>query len=322
MIKLIPVLLFSFLVKTTTAQIISADSLKILHDLFKDEELSKLIDSAENPHSIAKFSMGIGNKLFSVKNNSLNTSQSQVNKIYYIPSVSYYHKSGFGIGVMPYITNNNGCLKIYQTAITPSYDFDNKFISTGISYSYYVANNKSYNNNSIYQHELYSYIQYTKSYIKPIISLGYSAGNFKEINVFTVQFINTRTIRDSTKNNIKNFSVSAGVEHSFSADSIFSNKDAFMFTPQLMLLAGSEKYTSTHLNKAYDILLKRSRTIKSRTQTTNAGLALQSLALSLDATYSFGKFFISPNIYTDYFLPETTEKRLTTVFSIAFGVSF
>ena len=309
------------IVKTSTAQIISADSLKILNELFKDDDLLKLLDSTETPHSTIKLSIGIGNKLFSLKNNSLNTSQSEVNKIYYTPSISYYHKSGLSIGIMPYLTDNNGSLKIYQTAISPSYDFDNKFISTGISYTHYFADNKSYNNNSIYQHDIYSYIQYTKSYIKPILSLGYSTGNFKEINVFTFDRFNA-TVKDSTKNNIKNFSVSAGIEHSFVADSIFSHNDGLVFTPQLMLLAGSEKQISTHLNKAYDILLKRSKKIKSRTQTTKAGLALQSLALSLNATYSFGKFFFVPNIYTDYFLPETTDKKITTVFSIAFGVSF
>ncbi len=321
MIRLIALLLFLLIVKTSSSQIISVDSLKILHDLFKDDELLKLLDSTKTPHSRVEISVGIGNKLFSVKNNSLNTSQSEVNKIFYTPSISYYHKSGLSMGIMPYLTDNNSSLKIYQTAIIPAYEFENKSISTGISYTHYFADNKSYNNNSVYQHDIYSYIQYTKSYINPILSFGYSTGNFKEINTFTLQLLNSRTVRDSTSNTIKNFSVSAGIEHSFTADSIFSNNDGFLFTPQLMLLAGSEKQTTTHLNKAYDILLKRNKKIKSRTQTTTAGLALQSLALSLNATYNFGKFFLSPNIYTDYYLPETTEKKLTTVFSVAFGVS-
>ena len=322
MIRLITILLLLLAVKTTTAQIISADSLKILNDIFKDD-LLKLLDSTESPKSTVKISLGIGNKFFSVKNNSINTSQSQVNKIYYTPSVSYHHKSGLSLGLTPYITGDNGTLKFYQTAAIIGYDFENDYISTGISYTHYFANNNSYNNNSIYQHDIYSFIQYTKSYVSPTLSLGYSAGNFKEINLYSISRI---TIKDSTNNNIQNFSISAGIEHSFTADSIFNKKDAFLFTPQLTLQAGSEKYTTTHTNssRAYEAFLKGKRTnkIRSRSKTTNAGLALQSLALSLDATYSFGKFFISPNIYSDYFLQETTDKKLTTLFSMSFGVIF
>jgi hypothetical protein len=322
MIRLITLLLLLITVKTGTAQTISSDSLKILNDLFKDDDLLKLLDSSESPKSTVKISLGIGNKFFSVKNNSINTSQSQVNKIYYTPSVSYHHKSGLSLGLTPYITGDNGSLKIYQTAASTGYDIDNDYISTGISYTHYFADNSSYNDNSIYQHDIYGFIQYNKIYINPSLSLGYSAGNFKEINFYALS--NTRTLKDSTNNSIQNFSISTGIEHSFTVDSIFSNKDAFLFTPQLTLQAGSEKYTTTHINKAYDVLLKGKRTnkIRSRTKTTNAKLALQSLALSLDATYSFGKYFLSPNIYSDYYLPETTDKKLTTVFSVAFGVTF
>jgi uncharacterized protein with PQ loop repeat len=70
--------------------------------------------------------------------------------------------------------------------------------------------------------------------------------------------------------------------------------------------------------------VQKSKKLKSKslTQSANSAFALQSLALSLSTAYTIGNFSISPNLYIDYYLPATTENRLSTIFSLTIGYSF
>jgi hypothetical protein len=290
------------------------------------DELIAMLDSLEAPKSYVNFSLGIGNRSFSVNNNSVNASQSQVNKLYYTPSIGYFHKSGFGISVSPYLTVENGSLKNYQTAITPSFDYESNKIAAGISFTKFITDTKSYTSNSTYQNDLYTYLKYTKSYIQPILMVGYSSGKFNDISYDSVfgPPPNYRLLaikKDSTKNVVKDFSVSLGIEHTFTIDSLFSKNAYLTFTPQLVLNAGSEKFTSTITNTRRVTNATRNNRLKSLTLTDNAAFAFQSIALSLSAEYYIGNFAISPNLYIDYYLPATTEKRLSNVFSLSVSYS-
>jgi hypothetical protein len=300
-----------------------------IDSLFELNLLMSLLDSIEKPKSFFNLSLGIGNKLFSQKNNSVNASQAQVNQLYYTPSLGYYHKTGLGISITPYFTSYNGVFKVYQTAVSPSYNYSDKSISAILSYTHYFADNKTYNANSTFQNDLYASIRYKKWFIEPSIAIGYTTGKFNEVN--PIYYDSARKVfNDSTKNSIKDFSISAGIEHSFEFEKLFNKNDALSFTPQIILTAGREKYTSTHVNKIISpaiiqvlqrIAARRGRVI-SRTKTDNTAFAIQSLALSVSADYSFKKFYVSPNIYSDYYLPSTSEKRLNTVFSISLGYYF
>jgi hypothetical protein len=300
-----------------------------IDSLFELNLLMSLLDSVEKPKSFFDLSLGIGNKLFSQKNNSVNASQAQVNQLYYTPSIGYYHKTGLGISITPYLTNDNGVFKVYQTAISPSYNYSGKSISAILSYTHYFADNKTYNANSTFQNDLYASTRYKKWFLEPSIAIGYTTGKFNEVN--PIYYDSARKVfNDSTKNSIKDFSISAGIEHSFEIEKLFIKNDELSITPQLILTAGSEKYTSTRVNKIINpviiqflqkIAAKKGRVL-SRTKTGNTAFAIQSLALSLSADYSIRKFSISPNIYSDYYLPPTSEKRLNTVFSISLGYYF
>jgi hypothetical protein len=48
----------------------------------------------------------------------------------------------------------------------------------------------------------------------------------------------------------------------------------------------------------------------------------QSVALSLDLNYSIGNFTFLPQLYLDYYLPKTDEKRFTQTFTLSVGYSF
>jgi hypothetical protein len=321
--KLLFLLSFIFSVTLLSAQTVTKQNIA---DSLEDAKLFlAMLDSLdEKPANYFELSLGIGNGSFSVNNNSVNASQAQVSKLYYTPSIGYNHKSGFGIAVTPYFTTDNGNLKTYQTAITPSYDYESNKISTGISFTKFITDTKSYTSNSTYQNDLYAYLKYTKSYIQPILSIGYAFGTFKERTfVDSITILNRRiAIFDSTKNDIKDFSISLGIEHIFNLESVFTKKGTLTFTPQVVLNAGSEKFKSTITNSRRVAAATRTNRLKSLTQNADSPFAFQSIALSLSTDYYIGNFVISPNFYIDYYLPPTAEKRLTNVFSFSVGYTF
>lgn len=297
------------------------DTAKI--DNILDDDILNFLDSIKKPTSYFTLALGLGNKFFSVKNNSINSSQAEVNKLYLTTALSYTNKSGFGLSVMPYISNANGSLKIYQTAVTPSYNVAGKNIDFNISYTRYLADYKSYNSNATYQNDFFTSGTYTKGYLEPSLSLGYTSGKFKEANIIPIQLQNRIVyVKDSTNNNIKNYSVSAAIEHIFNFEKILNSNGELSLIPQLLVIAGSQSFSAKHTNKNYDFFLKKSTRFKSRTKTANEPFNLQSLAFSFDVSYRVGKFFLSPNLYLDYYLPATTGKKFTTVYSVSAGISF
>lgn len=308
-------LLFSF---TNFAQIVSTAT--TTNKL--DNELMNLLDSVKKPKSYFDFSVGVGNKLFSVKNNAVNSSQSEVTKLFYTGALSYFNKSGLSISIMPYLSSDNKQLKVYQTAVTPAFNVETKNVDFSLSYTRFLADYTSYNTNATYQNDFYTTVQYKKYFLQPSLSLGYSTGNFKEINIDTIKVLNNRIIRDSTTSSIKSFTASVGVEHSFDFEKVFNSKDDISIIPQLFLVAGSENLTTTHTNRNFGLLANRSKRIKSRTKNENTPFGLQSMALSLNVNYSIGNFYVTPNLYVDYFLPATTENRVSSFYSITAGITF
>ena len=293
-----------------------------LDSMRKADEFLNMLDSLDAPKSYIDLSIGIGNRLFSVKNNSVNTTQAYTNKLYYTPAITYRHKSGLSIGLMPFITSDSGSLKTYQTAITPGYDYLDKKISTGLSYTRFIADNEKYNSNSIYQNDFYAYIKSVAGWVEPGFAVGFTNGKYKEIDLVYAPML-ARYVKDSTDNKIRDISFTASIEHDFEFYDVLAKQDGLSIVPQLLLSGGSEKLTITHTNKAYAKLVNASRRVKRNiTVDGSSKFALQSTALSIDITYSVGKFFLQPNVYFDYYLPSTTEKRFTTVYSITAGFSF
>jgi hypothetical protein len=99
---------------------------------------------------------------------------------------------------------------------------------------------------------------------------------------------------------------------------LFSKNDELDFIPSLIVNFGSDKYTQTHTNK----LFSRPAFSKLKRVAGNSKFQMQSLAASLDCTYTVGKFYIQPVVYLDYYLLETTAQRLTVIYSFTAGLSF
>ena len=67
------------------------DSATVLKDLLY------LLDSADVSTSYGLVSVGIGNRLFSLHNNTLNAKQSGTSTLVFTPTAGYFHKSGFSL---------------------------------------------------------------------------------------------------------------------------------------------------------------------------------------------------------------------------------
>ena len=290
-----------------------------LDSMIKNDEFLKLLDKT----STVDISIGIGNGSFSGANLAVNAT-GVTNQIVFTPALFYHHKSGFSVGISPFFTKDSSKMVLYQTGLTASYDYYGKDVNTGVSYTRYLSDANKYNNKSLYQNDIFAYLKKAKGLIQPGISIGYASGNYKEVNLVT--FIPPlpapqvpRLVRDSTNNKASYFSFSASAEHDFSWYNVFDKDDEFDLVPSLIVNTGSDKNTATHTNRLYDRLPKLSNRKK---VTENNKFQLQSIAASLDITYTIGKFYLQPNIYVDYYLPSTTAKRLSSIFSVVAGITF
>jgi hypothetical protein len=308
---------------------LSKEDKRLLDSMFKNDEFIKLMKKDKNYLDV---SIGIGNGEFSAHNNAANATGVD-KQLIYTPAITYRLKNGLSFGVSTFITgDSSGKPEIYQTALTAGYDYYGKTIYAGGSYTRYLSNQNKYNSKSLYQNDLNAYIKLAKGMFQPGISVGYVAGKYKEINYVsfkrTVHLPNpppngrdtiiTINGKDSTDNETSYFTVSASVGHDFAFYNVFSKKDELDFIPTLILNMGSDKLTQTHTNKVFD----RPAFSKQKKSDYTNKFQLQSVAASFDFTFMIKKFFLQPIVYFDYYLPETTENRFSTIFSVTAGVSF
>ncbi|MBC7890528.1 MAG: hypothetical protein H7Z13_21860 [Ferruginibacter sp.] len=293
------------------------DSVEILNQLIK------LLDSSDTPSSYVFANLGVGNRLFSIKNYSLNSKQSTTNVVVYSPSIGYFHKSGFGLTAGVNLLNDGGGLSANQYSLSPSFDLaGNKNIDFGISYTHYFIKNKFSPFSSPIQNDLFTSLTYKKPWLQPGIALGYSTGEYKEVNYKdTVIAGIRRNIYDSVNYQLKAFSVTVTAGHQFLWYELLDKSDGLGFTPTLMANAGSAKTTISHKTNAFaffNFLNKRGRIPKLQTDK----FEVQSIGLNLDLNYTIGHLTIEPQLYLDYYLPATDSKRFSQVFVFNVGYTF
>ncbi len=304
---------------------LSAKDKALLDSMMENDEFLKLMK--EKDKNSVDISIGLGNGAFSSHNNAANAT-GVINQIIFLPSVVYHTKTGFSFGLTGFLTNDsNNSLKLYQTGLSAGYDYFGEKVSTGFSYTRYLSDKNKYNKKALYQNDFYGYIKRAKGVLQPGLEMGYANGNYKEVDLSTFVLrrpLNPRgdttiTAKDSTINKASYFSLSASVEHDFSFYKVFSQNDELDFVPSLIVNFGSDKNTQTHTNKIFDRIRALNNVKKVE---SNNKFQIQSVAASFDLTYGVGKFFLQPNLYLDYYLPETTVNRLSTIFSITAGFSF
>ncbi len=303
---------------STVAPVPALDTSALLNDLML------LFDSsgALPARSYAMLSMGVSNRLFSLRNNRLNAGQATTSTLVYTPSLGYYHKSGFSLSTVASLLDDlvQG-FRVTQMSITPAFDLNSsKYWQLGVSYTYFHITDRYSVYASPIQHDVYASASYNKGWLQPGLAAGYSTGNFKEI--FSFKLPNGNMLVDTGTYRLNAFSFTASMGHDFEWEAVLGKYDALSFTPTLMLNFASDSTRSLSHTIGPGLLrfLSRRRRIP-RLQGKNSFQA-QSLGMSLNLTYSTGKWSFMPQCYLDYYLPATDEKRLTTTFAVTAGYSF
>ena len=167
--------------------------------------------------------------------------------------------------------------------------------------------------------------------MKPGISVGYSTGKFDQaVHIDTTVSILNRLVHiiysDTVSTKISSYSVAGSVEHSFLFYNLFTIKDGIIITPQLSLISGINKYVMTHTSSLdyYNSYTKKAltRIRHFQSQGNNHSYRLQSLGFDLDVNYSIGKFYFEPDLYLNYYLPDTNDNRFTQIFNFNIGITF
>lgn len=296
-----------------------------LDSLLKDDEFFNMMKTALKPKSYFQVAAGLGNNYFSIKNKRLEAAQLE-SKLVFTPQAAYFHKSGFAISAVGFLSSFKGKTGFYQYSLTPSFsnanNTKNKKIAVSVSYTRFFRRDGYEDATTPIQNDLFGTVYLKKPWVQPGISIGLSGGKNTEYKyIDTVLFGARRTFTDTAKTAIKSFSVSAFVQHSFEYYSLFNKKDAISIAPKIILNAGQNKYTEKHYNKYsafFQKIIQRRKSL-GRLQ-DNTSFELQSAACNLDINYIIKKFGFEPQAYLDYYFPDTTDKKFTFVFS--FTISY
>lgn len=295
-----------------------------LDSLLQNDEFFNMMKKALKPKSYFQLTATLGNSYFSVKNKRLEASQLE-SKLVLTPDVSYYHKSGFTLSAAAFLTSFNGKSDFYQFSITPSYTImKSKKIAATVSYTRYFSREGYEDAATPVQNDLFGTVYLKKPWVEPGISLGFSGGRNTEYKrIDTVLFGIQRIFTDTIKSTIRSFSISAYVQHSFERVGLLNKKDGISVVPKLVVNAGSNSYTEKHYNP-YSAFFKRLLERRKRLGKLqeNTSFEFQSVACSLDINYIIGKFGFEPQVYLDYYLPDTSDKKFTFICSFAVSYVF
>lgn len=313
---------------------IPADSLAVYDSILQD--IRAMLNPDNLRVSFLSFTLGAGNRLFSINNNSLNAMQSVTNKLVFTPTLAYNHKSGLGISLTPFVTGDSGKVSFYQYALSPSYTYlRNKKFAAGISYTHYFTadNNAADLYGTPVQDEIYGYLDARKGWLRPGLALGFARGAYSETgHVDTAKYVQVLDtvyripirIDDTTHTRVSDITVMGTVEHEFEWEGLFTKDDDLSIIPAFSLVAGMQNYdVQSKYKAAFRSLLGKSRYRNfNNASSEKTGFQFQSVGFTLSVSYFIGKFSISPQYFVSYYLPTTTTNRFSQIFMVYAGFLF
>ena len=296
--------------QTKSVEPADKDSTEILKDLME------ILSDAEKPASYFTIDVGIGNRVFNVQNNVLNSKLTPVSTFIYSPSLLYHHKSGlYFSGGINLLNDNKKGFGINQSSLSAGYELpENSNTDFAIAYTHIFVNDIFSPYASPVHNDLYAAYVYKKTWIRPGIAADYSGGEYGDVK-------RIRLLYDSINTRLKSFSLIPFISHEFKWQEVFNKKDGITFTSSLMMNMGKSKLAFKHNTNAVNLanfLTKKGRLPKFE----NTKFQAESIGLGLDASYVTGKFSIEPQGYFDYYLPSTTTNRLASYFTLAIRYSF
>ena len=291
-------------------------------------ELRSMLDSAGRNQSFFSLNLSASNRLFSTKNNAFNSQQSNAGVIAIVPSVSYFHKSGFGLSATGFVRGIDATPSLYQMAISPSYDHIGEKAMYGISYTYYNKNAQLSTSVTPYDHEVYTYVQHRKSWLRPALALGWAEGQYQDVSTIPIKLNgNYFWIKDTSNVMINDFSLSASISHPFSFSDLLGKSDMLMIAPQLSLIGGMQSYStvsrSTVLGtRMREIELERIRKLYNVSSTEISSFTLQTAAFSTNVSWYRKAFSISAGYFFAYYFDSSMSNRTAHIFNLSTGLTF
>ncbi|HLF45408.1 MAG TPA: hypothetical protein VI548_03235, partial [Chitinophagaceae bacterium] len=102
-------------------------------------------------------------------------------------------------------------------------------------------------------------------------------------------------------------------------------KDHFRFTPQLSFISGTQKFGFNQSANTYATVIRTGANVLYNSENVYLDDHLEfqplSMTMFLRGEYSFGRFFIQPQMVLDYYFP-VNEKNFNTLFSFNLGFVF
>lgn len=317
------------------------NELKAELDLLKSDslmdELKSLLGTMYKPESFFSANLAYSNRLFSTKNNALNAQQANSGQAAFLPSVSYFHKTGFGLTATGFIRSIDKKPSFYQMAVSPSYDYIGKKIITGISYTNYI---KTATNNLLstpFTHEVYAYAQMRKSVIRPFLALGWASGHYDDVTIRSFRDRgNNLLVSDTSRVYLNDFSTILGVSHTFSFQNVISKNDFITVVPTLNLIAELQNYKISPIGFGViadlnddevdedesKVDIERIRKRFNLNPQSVSKFSFQTLAFSTNANWYKSSYSVSAGYFMGYYFNNVNTSKFAHFFNLTVGVTF
>lgn len=292
-------------------------------------ELDYLLDSLLQPRSFTLFNFNIGQSFLTYETKSETTETKR--RFTYGPSLTYYDKTGFGLGAGTSLVNDGAGMNPYQFSITGSYDYQkNKSFISGISYTHFFTKDDLPFYTSPLRSEAYAYFTYRKWWMKPSVGLSYGWGSRddfqeREERIQTINLARYGFTRINTKESVVDFNLTTSMRHDFYFLDVLSKNDYVRLTPQISFVSGTQQFGFNQTSNTYAALRATGKYYLYNTENVvfDDQLYFQPVSLTtfLKAEYSTGKFFIQPQLMFDYYFP-ATKNNFTTGFGLNTGFIF
>jgi hypothetical protein len=251
--------------------------------------------------------------------------------MYFTPSLSFYSKTGLGIGATTVLINDSGKLNPYQVNLTGSYDyFRNRKFITGIALTKFFTKKNLDFYNSPLANEVYAYFTYKRLWFKPSVALSYGWGSRSDYTqqqeyIYTLQLRLNGFTQINTEEKVRDFNVITSVRHDFYWIGNLKKGDYFRLTPQLVFISGTQQFGFNQTSNTYATIPRTGSNVLYSTDNVYLDNSTYfqpiSMAVNLKAEYAIGKFFIQPQFILDYYFP-AKENNFTTGFIVNTGFIF
>jgi hypothetical protein len=299
------------------------DSTAFLDSIFN--EMDEILDAMIPKRNYFSASVGAGTGFFNFKNLTTETFDRE-KKLMFSPSVSFFHKTGFGITGTGYAINDDK-LNFYQWSVSPSYDYIKRGKwSTGIAYTHYFTKDDLSFYTTPIHNEVSAYFTYKKWIVQPAASVAYGWGRRTEYQQMKVDILKMRKKREPRLVTIRNeesvndLSVLLSVRHDFNFSRVFHSRDLLILTPVAALSSGTQSFG---LNTTFSSRYKQENNFLPGNQyiEDQSAFDTQSMSAIFRADYSISKFFFQSQLLLDYYLHNAPD-RFNNAFAVIIGVNF